>query len=538
MANNNDISTIFQAPCPKNSFLYNKTLCSCSPGYLFNSSTKSCSFFRVSPSEWWTSSTVKHSNVDDGYKKAIKHQEYYVGISIIALLMWILLCVVVRFGKLGDGRNSWFQIRWWISRLDFTFSSNHWLADQKIVKKRKSELGGTFTIASWMLFIGLVVALLYQIIATLGLEVYTMKATNAPDLISFTNDIELNITTISSMTCSQLRGPSTLVIGTPGSVDHSIVPLSDFVNYSCQNSSLGPVVTLRCKNCPLTYDRVYISWQFFDIQNKFPATAVGFQFNFTTKGGVNQQEYANFVSGTIKNGMKSDNTSITYRGVDAHVLKFNLFPRVHLNVNGLKLLQPSFHEFRPGSSAHDEDKLQSLLHSSKNGLINTTLAIRFLSEYLIEIDDDKRYNGIVSFLADVGGLYCLSVTLFLLLLSLCEMRIKRLRSEDQVMQNIRKRRISEDHWNKLRKFVAYTYGCRLLNEIYNRNEQPTCCIGGNGLSITRIKQREINIQSFGFRRQPQSADEKVFKEGQELSMLKEHYIAPPPTLNVCFFSCN
>ncbi|XP_021769113.1 uncharacterized protein LOC110733383 [Chenopodium quinoa] len=500
---NNHNSAIFQAPCPKHAFIYNKTLCSCSPGYLYNVSTKSCPFFNISPLEWWTSSSVKHTKVDDGYQNAIKYEVYYLWCSVVVLLMWVLLCAIVRFGKLKDGRNAWFQIRWWISRLDFTFSTKHWLADQKVVKKRKSELGGTFTIASWILFIGLLAGLLYQIITTLGLEVYTMKAANAPDLVSFINDLELNITTISSMTCSQFRGPSTIVLGTPGSIGYSIIPFSNFANYSSQNSSIGPVVTLRCRNCPLAYENVYVSWQFFDIKNKFPATAVGFQFNFSAKSHVDEHKYANFVSGRIKNGMKSDNTSITYRGANTHVLKFNLFPRVHLNVNGLKLLQPSFHEFRPGSSARDKDKLRSLLHSPKNGLINTTLALRFLTEYMIEIDDGKRYTGLVSFLADVGGLYCLSITLFLLLLTLFESRIKRIRNEDQVMQNIKKRRIAEDHWHKLRRFVAYTFGSRLLDERYNMKEEPTCCIGGNGLSISKFRQREINIQSFGLIRQPQ-----------------------------------
>lgn len=152
------------------------------------------------------------------------------------------------------------------------------------------------------------------------------------------------------------------------------------------------MLNIRCQNCALTFEAMYISWQFFDIENKSPATAVGFQFNFTARNRVHEQEYANFVSGTIKNGMKLDNTSITYRGADAQVLRFNLFPRVHLNLHSLKLLQPSFHGFRPGSFARDENKLQSLLQSPKDGLINTTLALHFLSEYLTEIDD-KKYGG-------------------------------------------------------------------------------------------------------------------------------------------------
>lgn len=74
------------------------------------------------------------------------------------LLSWLFFCFFVRFKKLGDGRDVWFRIRWWISRLDICFATRHWLDDQKVVKKRKTELGGTFSIASWILFIGLFAA--------------------------------------------------------------------------------------------------------------------------------------------------------------------------------------------------------------------------------------------------------------------------------------------------------------------------------------------------------------------------------------------
>ncbi|KAH9616205.1 hypothetical protein KSS87_022569, partial [Heliosperma pusillum] len=290
-------------------------------------------------------------------------------------------------------------------------------ADQAVVKKRKTELGGAFSIACWILFISLLAALLHQIVTARATEISNIRATNAPDLESFTNDLELNITTISSMSCAQLQGLGTVAIGTPGFIDYNMLPLSTFSDYTCINSSNGPIITLKRQNCPLTYDHIYISWHFVDIDTRFPATALGFHFNISVKNRVDKQEYTNFISGMLKNRSKSEDTHIIYRGETTNLLKFNLFPRVHFNLNGLKLLQPLFHEFRPGSLTRNADNLKTLLQSSEKGLVNITLELKFLSQYFVEIDD-KKYAGPVSILADLGGLYCLSFTLFLLLLSM------------------------------------------------------------------------------------------------------------------------
>lgn len=458
---------------------------------------------------------MKHLDVEN-YQKLVKYDSLFLTIISVSLLIWLISCALLRYGHLGDGHNAWFQIRWWISRLDLTFSTKHWLADQLLVKKRKTELGGTFSVASWMLFLGLLSALLYQIISKTRIEVYGIKATNAPDLVSFTNDLELNITTISGMTCSQIRGLDTVTMDSPGHIDYTTLPLSTFATYSCHNSTKGPVINLKCRNCPLASDHVYISWHFVDIPNKFPATAVGFQFNFTAKKHFNHQQYVNFVDGTVKNRNNLDNTSITYRGVHTNLLKFNVFPRVYLNLNGLKLVQPLFHEFRPGSFARDGNELRSSLQGSNNGLVNVTLSLNFLSAFLVEIDGQK-YAGPVSFIAEVGGLYCISIAIFLLLLSLCESKNKRLRTEDQVLLKIRKRSIALGRWDKLRKYVAYTYGCRLLNEDYNVNERSTCCFKRSG-SLNRIVQQEqdADLQSLSL---PVQASSDSGKNARDVSRL-------------------
>lgn len=361
------------------------------------------------------------------------------------LLSWLVFCFFLRFMSLGDGRNAWFKIRWWISRLDISFATRHWLDDQKVVTKRKTELGGTFSIASWILFIGLFAALLYQIISKRSVEVHSIRATNAPDLASFVNDMEFNITTISSMSCSNLRGLDTLVTGNPGFIDERFSPLSGFANYSCHNTSQGPTITLRCNPCKLIQDNLYISWQYVDLSNN-PATAVGFQFNLTARNQANKK-HVSFVCGTLKNGSRFDDKPVTFRGRDANILKFNLFPRIYRNLHDLKLIQPLFHEFLPGSSLYESSQLHASLENSNDGLINTTLYVNLLSAYIVEINN-QNIMGPVSFLADLGGLYCISIGIFFYLLVQFEYRIKKLRNEDSVLRKIRNRRKAQDHWDK------------------------------------------------------------------------------------------
>jgi hypothetical protein len=229
--------------------------------------------------------------------------------------------------------------------------------------------------------------LLYQIISKRSVEVHNVRATNAPDLAAFVNDMEFNITTLSSMSCSNLRSLDTLVTGKPGFIDQRVTPLSEFANYSCHNTSQGPTITLRCNRCRLIQDDLYISWQFIDLPNN-PATAVGFQFNLTSRNPDNKK-HVSFVCGTLKNGSSFDDKPVTFRGRVSNILKFNLFPRIYLNLHDLRLIQPLLHEFLPGSSFQETSQLQASLENSNDGVINTTLYVNLLSAYIVEINNQN-----------------------------------------------------------------------------------------------------------------------------------------------------
>ncbi|KAK9692179.1 hypothetical protein RND81_09G246400 [Saponaria officinalis] len=533
------------AKCPENSILYNNTLCACIPGYLFNATDKSCNLFNTSFSNWVFNSGVDYS-IElpktifsfDHIRKFTQSDAVILEITAILLVIWLLFCGFVRFGNLEHGRSAWFHLRWWISRFDVCFSTAHWLEDQKVVKKRKTELGGTFSIASWILFLGLFTVLLYQFISKRSVEVRNVRATNAPDLMSFINDMEFNITTISAMDCSQLRSLGTVGLGNPGSIDYRIANLSTFSSYSCHNTSRGPTISLVCSNCALTQDNVYISWQFVDVPNQ-PAIAVGFDFNLTARSPT-KKNYVSLVSGTVNNGTYMDNAPVAFRGNDTNILKFNLFPRLYKNKHNLKLVQPLFHEFLPGSSISNANDLQESLQSSNNGMINTTLVINFLSDYIVEIDN-QNIMGPVRFLADLGGLYYISFGIFFCLLVKFEYKIKRLRTEDQVFRDMRRRCKAQDNWDKLRKYVMFTWGPGSLLDENTDFSADGCCTCGKSFrkkeSLQKRIVRESSLRTVSFEKNGSSTD-MVMKHTKQPaktatvsmpSILKDDNIPPLPT---------
>ncbi|CAH8364719.1 unnamed protein product [Eruca vesicaria subsp. sativa] len=489
--------------CPRDAITYNATRCACGIGQLLNRSSGTCELFGWS-STISTDKDVSYKGISfaetlfafDRIKKFTQSQAVFLEATLVMLLSWLLFCFCLRFTKLGDGRNIWFNLRWWITRLDFFFSTRHWLDDQNVVKKRKTELGGTFSFASLIVFIGLFAALLYQIITKRTIEVHNVRATGSPDLISFENDLEFNITAVSDMSCSNLRGIGNVVTGNPGFSEFKVASLSSLGNYTCRNTTSGPTVNFKCVRCRLTNDYIYISWHFVDIPGS-PAAAVGFQFNFTSKNGADKKKHVSFVSGILRNGSILDERPVTFRGNEGNIMKFNLFPRIYHHLEDLKLIQPLFHEFIPGSVYRETAQLQASLGRSTDGILNTTLFINYLSSYIVEIDHENIL-GPVSFLADLGGLYCISIGIFFYILVQCEYRIKKLRNEDTVFRRIRKRRKALDHWDKLRRYVAYTYDCRILGDdaIKTTKVSALCGLAKPSTSPSECGSSRTNVQHF------------------------------------------
>ncbi|KAI7747741.1 hypothetical protein M8C21_008304 [Ambrosia artemisiifolia] len=528
--------------CPtSNSFTYNQSLCACNPGFLYNTTTTTCTPFTVSnAAAFYVGTGVDYSLhlpetilSFDSIKKYTRSQDVFLGGTLVMIVIWLLFCFVVRFGSVGDGRTIWFKIRWWISRLDVCFATRHWLDDQKVVKKRKTELGGAFSIASCILFIGLFAALVYKNISRRSIEVHSVVAANAPDLTSFSNDMEFNITAISTMSCSNLRNLGTLLMGKPGFLDFRASPLSTFANFSCQNTTNGPMVTLKCSNCQLIRDNFYTSWQFIDLPN-IPASAVGFEFNLTSRDRLNKN-HVSFVSGILKKGSHMSAEFVTFRGNNPNILQFNLFPRIYRNKHGLKLIEPLFHEFIPGSSFGEINQLRASLQNSSNGLVNITLSVNLLSSYIVEVDN-QNLLGPVGFFADLGGLYCVSIGLFFYFLVQFEYRFKRFRREDKVFRRIRNRKKAQEHWDKLRKYVVLTWGRGSVPREDGNVALTSCCSGifmksnQNEGSLSKRKQH-TRKDTISFNKKVSIPDDKVLQKerSDDVDNRNAHWQQPPCT---------
>jgi hypothetical protein len=217
---------------------------------------------------------------------------------------------------------------------------------------------------------------------------HRVKPANAPDLLSFVNDLEFHITTISGMSCAQAVAPSTFAMGTPGYMDFRLVSLPTMFTYSCANTSQGPSITLKCNGCRMPPRDHFVSWQFVDLPGQ-PAAAIGFQFNLTARQHGNDK-HVSFVSGTMNSdGYTDDGKLRTFRGPDSNVLKIQLFPQIYNKLGNLRLLQPLVQDFTQGSAFSDVGSLNASLQNPSDGVVNTTLYISYLSDYIVEISNER-----------------------------------------------------------------------------------------------------------------------------------------------------
>ncbi|KAL6593828.1 hypothetical protein ACP70R_048729 [Stipagrostis hirtigluma subsp. patula] len=462
-------------------FAYNATLCACEPGYYLNGSGGSCAAMPGGGWGDWQVGAVGAPRNQSLYflepvlshyavRRLTQSQAVLLEAALAALLAWLAFCAAARVaGRDPRGERRLFRARFWISRLDCIFDNSHWAEDQQVLKKRKTELGGTCSVASLILFIGLVTVLLYQAIKRRSIEVHRVKPANAPDLLSFVNDLEFHITTISGMSCAQAIAPSTIAMGTPGSMDFRVVPLPTLFTYNCTNTSQGPSISLKCNGCRVPPRDHFVSWQFVDLPGQL-AAAVGFQFNLTAKQH-GDSKHVSFVSGTTdSDGYADDGKLKTFRGRDSNVLKIQLFPQIYNNLGNLRLFQPLVQDFTQGSVFLDVGSLNASLQNPSDGVVNTTLYISYLSDYIVEISSETVL-GPVSVLASIGGLYAFSVAICLCLMAQCEARIKKLHDEDTRMLKILSKRRARQNWDKVRKFVMYTWGPSHLDPTHRSGKQ-------------------------------------------------------------------
>lgn len=150
--------------CPRHGFRYNGTLCACDPGFFYNLSSNSCGLLAE-----LGSAVEQNSGVDsestlafpesifsfNSIKKFTQSQAVFLEATLAMLLFWLGFCLLLRLFPLGnDGRSPWFKIRWWISRLDISFATRHWLVSRLLINSSVTDIVNLL-IQLMVLFMGL-----------------------------------------------------------------------------------------------------------------------------------------------------------------------------------------------------------------------------------------------------------------------------------------------------------------------------------------------------------------------------------------------
>lgn len=121
-------------------FAYNATLCACDPGYYLSNATcvglgngGGVGMF----GDWQVGSVGASRNQSfyflapvlslDAVRRLTQSQAVLLEAALAALLSWLAFCAAARFaGHDPTGRKRLFRARFWVSRLDCIFDTQHW----------------------------------------------------------------------------------------------------------------------------------------------------------------------------------------------------------------------------------------------------------------------------------------------------------------------------------------------------------------------------------------------------------------------------
>lgn len=361
--------------------------------------------------------------------------------------LWLLLTIplLVSAPKSGIG----YRIRQVITSWDRRYSLRHWVDDQKCLIRRSTELGGIMSVASWILFAGLASSLAYEAISSDTTTIQYMTPAKRKDIMMFRNDIEINVTTVGQLQCSQIVGSNLSLRSDGGYILKTSA--EDFGKPVCLDTLKGPLYRLSCKSCIVTSDKYLFTWEFQDQLNaNLTASAVGFIINASATAIM---PHKSTLTAVLPGGYNGRSTiSATLRGSVWNVIGLNFVPRTFKTKGYPKLIQIVYHTFTPGSYVVSIKEMQDAF--AKQQGVKIALQVKVLSQYLVETAYRSNF-GIVKFLAYLGGLYISCRFLFLIIMIQCESNFPKLLDQEKLFNRLVARERARAHWAKLRIYVKY-----------------------------------------------------------------------------------
>ncbi|GAQ83572.1 hypothetical protein KFL_001530130 [Klebsormidium nitens] len=374
-------------------------------------------------------------------------------ITIILVGVWFLFCLGLRFAPL---EGNWFRLRYKISRCDVIFSKQHWFDEQKVLVKRRTEMGGALSLASLLFFLGAIVGLIWDLETQKQYTVESVMIASHQVIQGFENDLLFNLTGYGSLRCEMLQQPTV----TTGEIQEEVRTVSAIAagdSYTCVNNPDGVTLRVTCPNCTAGRENYLIQSEFADI-NGTQAYALGWAYDACAVH--KSREYKSCVSGKIAGASNGTYAPMaTLRGELPTVLSFSFYPRIFRQFDPeLLLLDTQFRQYTAGTFATDNATLQPLLAAPTG--VRVALLLELAGSFVL-ITETQSTNGVLTFLAKAGGLYTISYWLFYFILMQFEKRIKRLRYDDKRLNSLECTRIARLRWDKVRLFVKYSrFGTR------------------------------------------------------------------------------
>lgn len=430
----------------------NGSICSCNPGFFFlpiDSGWGRCvNFSEVSGAENATSKVEPSMGslpILSGLSRAAPSTFVWTTFALAGLWLLLTIPLLLRAPKSGIG----YRLRQALTSWDRRYSLRHWVDDQKCLIKRSTELGGIMSVASWILFTGLASSLAYEAISSDTTTIQYMVPATRKDITMFRNDIEINVTTVGQLQCSQFVGSNLSLRSDGGYILKAST--EDFGKPVCMDTLKGPLFRLSCKSCVVTSDKYLFTWEFQDQLNANPtASAVGFIIDASATAFM---PHRSTLTATLPGGYNGTSTlAATLRGSDWNVIRLNFVPRTFKSKGDPKLIQIVFHTFTPGSNMVSIKEMEDAF--AKQQGVKIALQVKVLSQYLVETAYRSNF-GIVKFLAYLGGLYISCRFLFLIIMIQCESNFPKLLDQEKRFNRLVARERARAHWAKVRTYVKY-----------------------------------------------------------------------------------
>eukprot|EP00898_Chlorokybus_atmophyticus_P008228 jgi/Chlat1/8406/Chrsp80S09223 len=338
--------------------------------------------------------------------------------------------------------------RYMLSRLDRRFSKRHWIDEQRVQVKRRTELGGTYSMASYIFIVGIIGGLVLDQIVQTKIVTDQIEAADRDTLQQFVVDYSLNITVYGDIIPEQVQLLATFGDGRNDTAEF----LSAGVQFSSGLYSGLLALNFSCIGCTIFSDLILLEYNFTDAAGRPPAMVAGYDYSYCTSSTTSSKQ-TSCSRGTIlasSNGTNPSNSSqllttlSSFRGLEPTTMNLRQVPVKYKLVGGeAKLFQVRYSTTDYGNTVETPAEVLSA-----SGVSRLIVNILPSTDWVLTRKIVSKFAPL-TFLAAVGGVYSVSMSLFNFLLKQTELRVRYFRYDDKLLNKLEKGRLALENWKKL-----------------------------------------------------------------------------------------